>query len=241
MSTVTIKNEVLSTLNYGLFKLMRGNRVVNDTQVNRLVASMKRKYIPVPIIVNGKYEIIDGQHRLAACRVLGLPIYYIKGENYDLNDVQQINSASKNWTPIDHAQSYATLGNKDYQTYLDFVEEYGFEKKIAVAMLAGQISEQRGVHSDFKNGLFKVKSLAYAKSCADKLYQIAPFYKGFKRRSFAIAMMHLFQNKQYNHKQFLEKLQYNSQKMVDCTSYDQYIHLIEGIYNWRSQDKVRFF
>lgn len=235
------KSEVLTTTNYGLFKLLRGNREINEPHLNRLIHSMSEKYLPVPIIVNKKNEVIDGQHRLAACKNLGLPVYYIKGDDYDLRDVQKINSTSKRWGPNDMAYSYAELGNDNYRIYLDFREEYGFDKGGSVAMLSGMTSDHSGANADFRNGLFKVKNLKYAKEAAEKLYSIEPYYKGFKRRSFVIAMLHLFGNKSYNHKHFLAKLEFNSQKMVDCTTFMQYIKMIEEIYNWKSQEKLRFF
>jgi hypothetical protein len=240
------KSEVLMTKNYDMFKTLKGNRAVNENHVNTIVRSMRDKYVPVPIIVNGKYQIIDGQHRVAACQITGLPVYYIKGSDYDLRDVQKINSASKNWTPNDLAKSFAELGNENYQIYLDFKDEYGFDKGATISMLSGTTSEGGnnngiGANADFKNGLFKVRNLKYAKECAEKIYQVEPFYPGFKRRSFIIAMLHLFQHKNYNHKQFLGKLEFLSQKMVDCVDTVQYIKLIENIYNWKNQDKVRFF
>lgn len=229
------------TTNYGMFKFIKGNRRINEAHLNRLIASIREKYIPVPIIVNKKHEVIDGQHRLEACRQTQKPVYYIMGDAYDLRDVQRMNSNAKNWGPGDMALSYAELGNKNYEIYIKFRDDYGFDKGSSVAMLSGMTADHSGANADFRNGLFVVKNLQYAKDCAEKLFSIEPFYKGFKRRSFVIAMLHLFQNKQYKHKHFLDKLEFNSMKMMDQTTHVQYLKLIESIYNWRSQDKVRFF
>lgn len=231
--------EVLTTTNYELFKTIKGNRVKNENHLRRLVKSMKEEYIPIPILVNSKNEVIDGQHRLAACKELGLPISYIRGNGYGLKEVQKLNSLSKTWNGFDQAQSRALAGNENYQIYIEFKEKYKFGQQETMLLLS------MGKHGDnetnkFKEGLFEVKNVAWARSSADKLYQIGQYYKGFKRRSFVLAMIALFNNKLYDHKQFIDKLKYNSQQMVDCTNTEQYTLLIERIFNYRNQNKVRF-
>lgn len=93
----------------------------------------------------------------------------------------------------------------------------------------------------FKNGNFEVKNLDWAEKAADKIFEIEKFYNGFKRRSFVSAMILLFKKKEYNHKQFLQKLEFNSHKLTHCANTSQYINLIEEIYNWKAQEKVRFY
>ena len=58
--------EIKTTRNYGQFRFMKGNRDVSSLHLERLIASMREKYVPTPIIVNKDNEIIDGQHRFNA-------------------------------------------------------------------------------------------------------------------------------------------------------------------------------
>lgn len=69
--------EIQKTTDYKLFKKLDGNRDVKKT--NALVKSIREFDLTMysPIIVSVDFRIIDGQHRFAACRELGLPIYYI--------------------------------------------------------------------------------------------------------------------------------------------------------------------
>jgi hypothetical protein len=71
---------------------------------------------------------------------------------------------------------------------------------------------------------------------------ISKFYDGYKRRAFVYAMLDLFENPQYNHAEFLNKLSFQSVKLVDCTDVQQYLILIEEIYNFKrnKQTKVYF-
>ena len=56
-------NQVHTTTDYFLFKPIDGNRNKNLLHINRLKKSMSENYLFTVIIVNEKYEIIDGQHR----------------------------------------------------------------------------------------------------------------------------------------------------------------------------------
>ena len=59
---------VFKTFDYGLFKNIKGNRELNPKNYKKILHSMGNKQLEIPIIVNEKYEIIDGQHRRAADR-----------------------------------------------------------------------------------------------------------------------------------------------------------------------------
>lgn len=60
------------------FKVLDGNRKIKESHRQELIASIdKHGFIMNPIIVNENFEVIDGQTRLAACKELGVPVYYI--------------------------------------------------------------------------------------------------------------------------------------------------------------------
>ncbi len=232
-------NEVLSTTNYQIFKTITANRPVDENHLRKIIQSMRERYTPTPILVNGKYEVIDGQHRLRACRELKLPLYYIK-TNGGIEDVQRINSNSKDWTNADRARSYAESGNFNYSIFIAFKEKYGFGVRECVILLSGMMDNEKA-GDKFRNGQFVVKSLKQAETNAEKLLLVAPYYKGFKRRSFVLAMLKLFENPEYDHKVFVSKLKMVSTKMVDCVNIADYTKLIEEIYNYRNKTKIRLF
>ena len=102
--------KVLQTKDYDQFSFIDGNRDINKENLTRIKQSMNEKYIPVPIIVNDKYEIIDGQHRFLAAKSLNLAIYFIIIPNLKLEDVQRLNTNSANWAYKQYLQSYCKLG-----------------------------------------------------------------------------------------------------------------------------------
>ena len=64
---------VQQTKDYDLLKNIDGNRSINQLHVKRLSNSMMNKHLISPIIVNEKYQIIDGQHRFEASKILTYP------------------------------------------------------------------------------------------------------------------------------------------------------------------------
>ena len=65
---------VRQTNNYMKFQILKGNRNVSQSRVNKIIASINRVgYITNPIIVNEHMEVIDGQGRLEALKTLQLP------------------------------------------------------------------------------------------------------------------------------------------------------------------------
>ena len=68
-----VVTEIRKTNNYPMFKNMIGNREIKDKNYKKLIRSMSEKQLIIPILVNEKLEIIDGQHRFNACKTLQLP------------------------------------------------------------------------------------------------------------------------------------------------------------------------
>lgn len=233
--------QVHTTKDYSLFKTLNGNRDVNQLHLTRLKESMKKNHLTTIIMVNEKFEIIDGQHRFLICQELKLPINYIIQKNYGLNEVQILNANMKNWQTVDYVNGYCDLGYKDYIIYRDFVEDYGFQNQVAILLLSGEHStgsNEQSPATKFKEGLFKVKNLEEAKRTAERIMMIEPYYKGYLRRSFILALHGMFKNKNFEFAEFIAKLKQQPYTLQDCTSTSQYKSLIEEIYNYRRREKI---
>jgi hypothetical protein len=233
--------QVHTTKDYSLFKFLNGNRDVNTLHIARLKESIEKNYLTTIIMVNEKFEIIDGQHRFVICKELKLPINYIIQKNYGLKEVQVLNANMKNWQTTDYLDGYCDLGFKDYLIYRDFVKDYGFQNQIAMLLLSGQYTSgtnKNSPHLNFRNGTFKVADLDGAKKIAEKLLMIEPYYDGFLRRSFVLAMYQMFNNERFEFTEFLSKLKIQPTALQDCTNVTQYKVLIEEIYNYRRREKI---
>jgi hypothetical protein len=233
--------QVHTTTDYSLFKTLNGNRDVNHLHLSRLKESMKKNHLTTIIMVNEKFEIIDGQHRFLISQELKLPINYIIEKNYGLNEVQILNANMKNWQTNDYVNGYCDLGYKDYILYRDFINEYGFQSQVAMLLLSNEYmsgSNKENPQTRFKEGKFKVKDLNNAKKMAEKIMMIEPYYKGYLRRSFIIALVSMFKNENFEFTEFIAKLKQQPTTMQDCTSTTQYKVLIEEIYNYRRREKI---
>lgn len=113
--------KVQRTSNYNLFKFLETNREVRETQVKKILASIRNVgYILNPIIVNEKMEIIDGQGRYSALKELGEPIDYIVVPGLGIEECRAMNINQSNWTTADYIHSFAADGNTSYK-YLEIL------------------------------------------------------------------------------------------------------------------------
>jgi len=234
-------NQVIKTNDYSMFKIIDGNRSINKLHLRRLKKSIEEKYITVPIIVNQKFQIIDGQHRFTAAKELGMPINYIKVNGLDLSDVHRLNTNSKNWTADSYMEGYCKLGIEEYMMYRDFKNRYGFGHNETNALLTNRTSASGHHIEAFNQGTFAVVDYGLAIRNADKITQVAQHYDGYKRRGFIYAMLQAFTNPKYNHSEFLKKLSFQKDKLYDCSKAEQYLELIQKIYNFKRSDdsKIR--
>jgi hypothetical protein len=90
----------------------------------------------------------------------------------------------------------------------------------------------------FYKGEFEIENYEEACEIADKIEAIGQFYLGYKRRCFVYAMLGLLKNKNFEFTEFVQKLKTQPTSMVDCTNTQQYVSLIEEIYNYRRREKV---
>ena len=88
--------KVYETYDYDKFHIMeKGNRKIDHDR--KIAHSMNENFLFSPILVNEKFEIIDGQNRFIASKSLNKPIYYIIKKGYGIKEVRILNSNAKNW------------------------------------------------------------------------------------------------------------------------------------------------
>lgn len=212
-------NQVHTTTDYFLFKPIEDNRNKNLLHINRLKKSMAETYLFTVIIVNEKYEIIDGQHRFDVIQELKLPLNYIVCKGYGLNEVHILNQNSKTWTSDDYLDGYCKLGYKDYLKYKEFKELYGIGHYECMWLLNGsQLSNPTQV---FFTGDFKIKNYNEACKIIEKIMLVEPYYEEWKRRSFILAMLQLFKNPNFELTEFLQKLKLQPTALSNCSTTNQ--------------------
>jgi hypothetical protein len=239
-----------------MFKTLEGNRIVNKLHVRRLKESFQESYLLSPIIVNEKFQIIDGQHRFEAAKQVGLPIYFLIAPNYGLKEVQMLNENMKNWKKEDYLNAYCDLKHPEYLKFRNFMRKFPeFGILACETILTGKLnggnengrsaelkseSNRQGHYSIryFQEGELTIPNYELAVENAKKILMIKPYYEGFNRPHFVRAMIGIFRIEYYNHLKFIERLNSNPLSLQNCSNVTQYKLLIEDVYNFRSREKV---
>lgn len=239
-----MSTKVQSTTNYARFKMMEGNRPV-EARVNKLIGAISRKnqLHLHPIVVqkngDGRLYVADGQHRLKAAEALKLPIFFIESKDITLADVIRANGVQKPWTLKDHVYSNAALANPHFVTLKAFVEKHGLPLHVSCALLSDQ---HHAGAAEVRAGTFKVKpgAVQFAERAATFIQLITTLFSGAKDRGFCIAVSRLMRIPGFSQERLLSKLQYQSTKLVKCSSWMQYVELLDSIYNHkvRPQDMI---
>lgn len=89
---------IFETTNYEMFKFLDQNRQPQNRPM--LTDSIKKHGLLMPIDVNEKMQIIDGQHRFLACKQLGLPVQY-RVVYYDTKLLFEVNNLQQKWGVAD--------------------------------------------------------------------------------------------------------------------------------------------
>lgn len=148
--------EILTTNNYGMFKILNYNRSL--TKLKKLRDSIKKDgmWPHSAIEIDQQNYLLDGQHRLSLCQEFGLPVNYIKldrkfTDEERLEYIKQKNSTQAPWKLSDyvHAES---IKKEKYREIIDFEERYklGISNSITLCMGDSIVTRIVKAGADFK-------------------------------------------------------------------------------------------
>lgn len=246
--------KIESTVDYGQFKRLSGNRDINEGHIRALQRSVEKKNMlsANPIIVNEGLEIIDGQHRLAVAERLNVPIYYVIISG-DIDDVRRLNTFQKHWSVSHYVHSYAKLGNKNYRKLLAFQEDTAIPLTISASLLMpekndeeirGSLHHRTTMPSVIRAGLFKVTDEEGARAFAQKLedYKAYTVENLTRSREFIDALHKLYFDLGVEHEVMLKNLEDSGKLLPRRPAVRDYLRDFEDVYNYRkSTGAVRFF
>tara|TARA_R110000751_G_scaffold300061_1_gene411656 strand:- start:354 stop:1127 length:774 start_codon:yes stop_codon:yes gene_type:complete len=250
-----ITPKVYQTKNYALFDKIVGNRWINNSDnerhVRKLMESFREVYVQVPLTVSKEYGIIDGQNRLEALKRLNFPVLYIISNiDVSVRQIQMMNNLCKKWSTIDYLTSNKgteiekyphTYHDKPYHMYSLFKEKYNFSHRNNLQLLCGFTpSIDKEIEQGFKFGKFKVNDWEKARNEAEFIKKQKEFTTQYRTRPFVSAFINVMRSYKFSRKQWTQKIQMNSRKLVHCTNSQDYLDVISGIYNWGSQNKIAF-
>lgn len=235
------------TYDYDKFKLVGVNRSTIDRHIRNISDSILNRNLLhlFPVIVNSKYEIMDGQHRLSAvknillAKEMNLPVYYIMDPEITIDDISLLNSNKVNWSNMDYVNFYAFKMNKNYIVILKFLKKHPWAKlSTALELLS---SHHRDVQV-LKEGNFKADREGqgyFVATCVEELgKQITSYYQFWKGTAFCTALNRMVRTKKYDHQVMLQsKILANLEAQH---TEREFVHELQHIYNNNRKDKVNF-
>ena len=224
--SITVYGSIMQTENYDMFKLVKGNRRINKANYAKLVKSMKEEQLVIPIVVNEKYEIIDGQHRYMASKDLEKPIYYFMVRGYGLEQVKRANIASSNWKKENYLEMFVAEQNHVYKEFEEIKDRYDLNiinllKIFAVA----QDKQVARLGYEFEEGKFTMEG---KRQVLDFLAALEDFnfFKFYKTNNFMTAFTRLYFKTEYEHEKMKSKLINHKATLEKRSTADEYLVLL---------------
>lgn len=265
-NTNTQRTVVLLTKDYGMFKHITGNRQLNEGNIQAICNQLIDRGQQQPIIINDRNEIIDGQHRLEACKRLKMPVQYIKRSGANLDDVISTNVVGRKWAISDYINRYVAEGNRDYIELDKFVTEakkMGFAPSVAIKIAVNgtpqyyymcddgvvrlngsQISGPSKKHkklyavgNEVKIGKFKMRNPEDAYA---RMHQILAFkeWSFYSKTGFVNAIMQCMRITEMDFDRLLESARKYPRKWTNEATADNFVRMFEDVYNWRRKNKL---
>lgn len=235
---------IQSTTDYDKFNFIVSNREQYRKHIERIKQGFEEygNLTKVqPILVNEKFDIIDGQHRFIACKELGEPIYYTMTPGLGVAEARSMNILHKSWLPLDYARSYALQGDTNYQKFIQLMEDYGFSFTTTLKYAEG--SEIKGMNSRFRKGEFVLTDEKGARERLDKLAGAGLFVPFVTNEKFGSAFLRAINVENYDHKRMLKKLELHQHLLEPKGSVQDSLRMLEEIYNYQMSEtnRLRFY
>jgi len=231
---------IFATDNYSIFKGVKGNRKLSAAHLKKLKSSIEEQALFSPILVNDRFEIIDGQHRFATWKDLGMPVLFIIQPNYELPEIQRLNVNHKNWSTNDYMNTYIDLGIQSYKDYRTLKEKYPFNHTVLLGIIHQSDRREQGQLAEFKAGKLARFDTEKAVQTADQIMELEKYFEKFTSRSFVYAYLKVLKSPDFNHQDFIMRLDKGHQLHAAITT-ENYLRQIESIVNYRRQKRVRLF
>lgn len=191
------------------------------------------------VTLNGNGDVIDGQHRVKAAIIANVPIRYKVTKGTGSDEMCEMNQLQKNWSPFDHLHRFVEHGNEHYVTFDKFVKEFPMFRYTEIAMFLNN-SVTTIKRDTFETGQYVVKNSKIAREWANNILSLKPYFeKYYNKAIFVRAVIKILSNKkEFVFEEFLHKLKLRPTKLVPCGTVEQYIEVIEDIYNFKKAKKV---
>ena len=229
--------EVMKTHDYELFEIMGTNRDIDWQKVSDIANNFDDAISKAtPIIVNEKYEIIDGQHRYHVCEQLGKPIYFMKFKGLDVTHSIEMNKRKSDWITLDFVKSFARRGHREYQYLLNFMESRKISIKSALLLSNRNCG---GVYEKIRNGNYSNDKKHIGERNYRQIKQFKPYFQHWEQAFFIGAFTRVNRHENYDHEYMIEKMEFCRDLLYRTNNIKNYTEMLVNIYNRKLRTKNR--
>lgn len=231
------------TREYSKFHYVKGNRPIDPNHVKRLAESIREKNLLHlnPVLVTSQMHVIDGQHRIEAAKQLKVEVYYEVSDEITKSDMSRLNRNKKNWTITDYINYYCEEGYQIYIRFRDFARE-NHQFKLSSLLKIVIPNDGFGYKQSVQNGEMNISNMDNAKKIVGVITKINNLPYDFKfiyDSRFPLAIKKCLQTPKFNIDNLIEKIKTNPRRFVKCSTTEEYLELIEEIYNFHlSENKI---
>ena len=240
---------VYESTEYSKFKFAEGNRpvVTKGVKWNRLVESMKKKGQLEPAVVSAGMVVKNGQHRLKACELLGIPYKYVLGGQIDgADDIADANS-SKAWGMKDYVQFYAAQTNPEsvnYKYFLALLKEFD----ITISALAQVLGSYGGDPAErLEKGGLKLSTEKYeaVRKCLTELKALGfdewRKTNNYASRAFWTAATYAWRHPKVDLSRLIDVLNRNAYRIPTTNRPKEFLRAASELYNYRLGQKKKVY
>lgn len=235
---------VYETNDLSMFKILKNNRDVKEIRKQALIESIdKNGYITNPIIVNEKYEVIDGQGRLEACKELGSPIDYVIVPNIGIDECRVLNMNTTNWRIVDFIKSYAEEGMEDYKRIYE-LSKMGFGIRtymFTIGLYGGSGVAERVLREG--RAICSEETFWNAKEALEYLKTVKPFIEQIdgRKSDFESAVVFAYKDENCDNKRLSESLAKYYSTISNVINIKSATDEISKVYNRNIKGKERLY
>jgi hypothetical protein len=218
-------------------------RIIHSGHVKKIMGSMKNfGFLPShPIAVfrdDDKFRIIDGHHRHAAAKSLGIPVRFVMLAKEFAEAVGDANTG-KAWTTIEWARKHTLEGKKHFLTLNKYVVA-GIPLLQAAAMLAGNSGCTSGgnVARAIITGEFVVRDTSQIDCIVEFIREFKGTCPAVAGRNFIGAFSLCYQTTEFDIEQFRARLTAHPRMLIKTANVQQMLEQIEALYNHGSRQRI---
>lgn len=226
------------TKDYDLFQEITSNREVNPKHVRKLMAEIQRKNLlhVNPILVDDKMQVIDGQHRLAAARALGVEIYYLEDGSIQKEDIALLNSNKRNWSLMDYINYHGAEKRPGFDVLSKFIiQNPAMTVSTAIKLLS---PDNRRSTEQIREGNINVSNLHQAVEIASFCKWLRNHYDAAYEDRIVMAIRKLWEAEGFDEEQLVAKIEGQPRSLVPVINAKQAVEMFTEIYNYNRKKNL---